>query len=72
MKGALFLLTFSWNLAHADVLETWECKNRYATWQNILVKATVDEGRATGNIFVAGVSHRARRPIQADTATRSR
>jgi hypothetical protein len=53
----VMLLTFG-AMVQAGPVEIWECKERYAaSWEAILVTATVEEGRKKGNISVAGVTH---------------
>lgn len=44
-------------MAQAKPVEKWECRDYAAdNWKTILVKATVDSGRASGTIEVAGVT----------------
>ena len=50
-------LTLTAALILAAPVETWECKDRYDfsdSWKNILVVATIDSGRTTGSVTVAG------------------
>ncbi len=42
-------------VSHAGPVEVWTCKDKY-TYGQVLVTATVDEGRETGTIEVAGVT----------------
>lgn len=45
--------------AKAKPVEKWECRDYIAdNWKNILVRATVDSGRTTGTITVAGVENK--------------
>jgi len=45
-------------MAQAKPVEKWECKDYSADgWKTILVTATVDNGRETGTIAVAGVTY---------------
>ena len=45
-------------MAQANPVEKWECKDFLADgWKTILVTATVDSGRETGTIAVAGVTY---------------
>ena len=47
-------------VAHGKPIEIWQCQqNSYDNWSNILVVATVEEGRNSGEITVAGVTHTA-------------
>jgi hypothetical protein len=47
-------------VAHGKPIETWQCQQHsYDDWSNILVVATVEEGRRSGEITVAGVTHTA-------------
>jgi len=55
---AVVLLTAG-AIAQAAPAEVWECKDVYASWDTILVTATVEDGRQIGNISVAGVTHAA-------------
>jgi len=43
--------------AEAKPVEVWECKDKYADSETVLVTATVEEGRKKGSISVAGVTH---------------
>ncbi|MDL1870125.1 hypothetical protein FBQ98_11945 [Gammaproteobacteria bacterium PRO6] len=43
---------------YASPIEVWECAEYYQR-SEILVTATVDEGRTSGSILVAGVKHNA-------------
>ena len=54
-------------LANAKAIETWECKDTIGSWQNVLVVASVDEGRESGKIKVAGVTHYTRFKIKGFT-----
>jgi len=55
---ALLVSTTATAMAQARPVEVWECRDLSATnWRSILVRATVDSGRETGSIFVAGVSY---------------
>lgn len=46
-------------IASAGPVETWECVDGSDyEWKNILAVATVDSGRTSGTITVAGVTHR--------------
>ena len=44
-------------VAQAKPVEVWECKDVFASWDTILVTATVEDGRQKGNIYVAGVTY---------------
>jgi hypothetical protein len=50
--------------AAAAPIEIWECKEGYDSWDNILVIATVEDGRQYGEILVAGVTHKSQFQIQ--------
>jgi len=44
-------------MGQAKPVEKWECKDFLADgWKTVLVTATVDSGRASGTITVAGVT----------------
>jgi len=44
-------------MAQATPVEKWECKEFLADgWKTVLVTATVESGRASGTIIVAGVT----------------
>jgi hypothetical protein len=50
---------------YAKPIEMWECQqDSFSDWRNILVVATVEEGRQKGSIEVAGISHVATFSIQ--------
>jgi hypothetical protein len=46
--------------AQASPVEVWECQQvSYGNWSDILVIASVEEGREIGTVEVAGVVHQA-------------
>lgn len=45
-------------IAHAEIIETWECVRPTSDDDSIIVKATVNKGRQSGTIHVAGVKHK--------------
>ncbi len=60
MKRLFVLITFlfSLNVYAEKTIEVWQCQEyEYGNWSNILVNATVNEGRESGEIFVSGVIH---------------
>lgn len=62
--GVVACLVFS-TLAHAKPAEIWECQqNSYDNWKNILVVATVEGDRRSGQIEVAGTTQVAAFSVQ--------
>jgi hypothetical protein len=55
MNRIIFILFFMPLISIAEVIETWTCTERYGG--EILVVASVNAGRETGKIKVAGVVH---------------
>ncbi|MEJ1296367.1 MAG: hypothetical protein RPU52_16165 [Candidatus Sedimenticola sp. (ex Thyasira tokunagai)] len=58
MKRFIGLLLILPSISHAEVIEEWECKDWTGNWNNIIVRAFVNEGRLSGRIEVAGVGHK--------------
>ena len=54
--SALFLVSE----AHAATIEEWECRDKFGSSEAVLAEAKVNEGRETGAISVAGVTHKTR------------
>ena len=53
----LFLISVSTSAMAQKPVEVWECRKFLDdNWKSILAKATVDSGRASGTITVAGVT----------------
>jgi hypothetical protein len=53
------------SVAQAKPVEIWECQeSSFGNWNNILVVATADDGRRSGSIQVAGVTHHAQFQIE--------
>ena len=44
-------------VAHANPIESWECKDLLERSSSVLVTATVESGRDKGTISVSGVKH---------------
>ena len=54
--GSILLFVTAPAMAQSSV-ERWECRDYLgSSWNDILVRATVDSGRASGTIEVAGVT----------------
>ncbi len=60
---AVVLLIFC-SAANSKEVEAWACKDLIQPGGDVLVTATVEEGRKTGTIYVAGVTHKARFEVE--------
>jgi len=54
--GCIVLLATS-AMGQASSIETWECKDRFGSEDSVLVTATVEVGRKSGSISVAGITY---------------
>lgn len=58
LYASTLILSLVTRVVYAAPIESWECRSRAVYhWNDILVRATVDPGRESGSIKVAGVVH---------------
>lgn len=58
MHRILYMFFLIPNIVHAEIIETWTCTEHYEI--DVLALAYVDKGRESGQIKVAGVTHKAK------------
>lgn len=57
-KSILLAMLIATGTAHPATIEVWECKDTFGDWSEIIAEARVNEERKTGEITVAGVTHK--------------
>lgn len=60
MRGLMFAAALASAGAYAEPIEIWECRDVNSMTGELLVTAVVNQGRKTGSIDVAGVTHHTR------------
>jgi len=62
MNRILYFIVAVPCIAQADIIETWSCTETYNS--EVLAVAYVNKGRETGEIKVAGITHKAKFRVQ--------